>query len=77
VKPRAMWIFYTYTVWIAVCLLSFATSTLLGFITVALGIALRLLETAVAILRELLVETRQTRLELRAQRLTPRDDPRD
>ncbi len=74
-KPRAMWVFYL--VWIAVCLLSFATSTLLGFITVALGIALRLLEIAVTLLRDLLHETRQTRLELRAARLTPRDEPRN
>ncbi len=74
-KPRAMWVFYL--IWIAVCLLSFATSTLLGFITVALGIGLRLLEIAVTILRDLLHETRQTRLELRAARLTPRDEPRN
>ena len=70
-----MWVFYL--IWIAVCLLSFATSTLLGFITVALGIALRLLEIAVTLLRDLLHETRQTRLELRAARLTPRDEPRN
>ena len=70
-----MWVFYL--IWIAVCLLSFATSTLLGFITVALGIALRLLEIDVTLLRDLLFETRQTRLELRAARLTPRDEPRN
>ena len=70
-----MWVFYL--IWVAVCLLSFATSTLLGFVTVAFGIALRLLEIAVTLLRDLLHETRHTRLELRAARLTPRDDPRD
>jgi hypothetical protein len=76
-KPRVAWLLYL--LWLAVCLLSFSASTLLGFVTVALGIALRLLEVAVGLLRELLSETRLTRLELRAARLSPREthDRRD
>jgi hypothetical protein len=74
-KPRAIWLFYA--IWVVVCLLSFATSTLLGFITIGLGIALRLLEQAVGLLRELLIEQRLMRLEFRNQRLSPRDDRGD
>ena len=74
-KPRAIWFFYA--IWIVVCLLSFATSTLLGFITIGLGIALRLLEQAVGLLREMLIEQRLMRLEFRSQRLSPRDDRGD
>jgi hypothetical protein len=74
-KPRAIWLFYA--IWVVVCLLSFTTSTLLGFITIGLGIALRLLEQAVGLLRDLLVEQRLLRLELRTQRLNPRDDRGD
>lgn len=72
-KPRAVWLFYA--IWIVVCLLSFATSTLLGFITIGLGIALRLLEQAIGLLRDLLTEQRLLRLELRAR--TSRDDRGD
>ena len=68
-KPRAIWFFYA--IWMVVCLLSFATSTLLGFITIGLGIALRLLEQAVGLLQDLLTEQRLIRLELRTQRLAP------
>jgi hypothetical protein len=74
-KPRAIWFFYA--VWMVVCLLSFATSILLGFITIGLGIALRLLEQVVGLLRDLLIEQRLMRLELRTQRLNPRDDRGD
>jgi hypothetical protein len=74
-KPRAIWLFYA--TWIVVCLLSFATSTLLGFITIGLGIALRLLEQAVGLLRDLLIEQRLIRLEFRSHRLNPRDDRGD
>jgi hypothetical protein len=74
-KPQAIWLFYA--IWVVVCLLSFATSTLLGFITIGLGIALRLLEQAVGLLRELLIEQRLMRLEFRNQRLSPRDDRGD
>jgi hypothetical protein len=74
-KPRAIWLFYA--IWVVVCLLSFATSTLLGFITIGLGITLRLLEQAVGLLRDLLIEQRLMRLELRTQRLSPRDDRGD
>jgi hypothetical protein len=74
-KPRAIWLFYA--IWMVVCLLSFATSTLLGFITIGLGIALRLLEQAVGLLRDLLTEQRLMRLEFRSQRLSPRDDRGD
>ena len=71
-KPRAIWFFYA--IWMVVCLLSFATSTLLGFITIGLGIALRLLEQAVGLLHDLLTEQRLMRLELRTQRLAPSED---
>ena len=71
-KPRAIWLFYA--IWMVVCLLSFVTSTLLGFITIGLGIALRLLEQAVGLLRDLLVEQRLMRLEFRTQRSVSRDD---
>ena len=71
-KPRAIWFFYA--IWMVVCLLSFATSTLLGFITIGLGIALRLLEQAVGLLQDLLTEQRLIRLELRTQRLAPSED---
>ena len=71
-KPRAIWFFYA--IWMVVCLLSFATSTLLGFITIGLGIALRLLEQAVELLQDLLTEQRLIRLELRTQRLAPSED---
>jgi hypothetical protein len=74
-KPRAIWFFFA--IWIVVCLLSFATSTLLGFITIGLGFALRLLEQAVGLLRDLLIEQRLMRLELRTQRLNARDDRGD
>ncbi len=74
-KLRVAWLLYA--LWAVVCLLSFATSTLLGFITVAIGIALRLLEITVSLLRDLLLETRRTRLELQAQRLQPCDDSND
>jgi hypothetical protein len=74
-KPRAIWFFYA--IWVVVCLLSFVTSTLLGFITIGLGIALRLLEQAVGLLNDLLIEQRLMRLELRTQRLSPRDDRGD
>ena len=71
-KPRAIWFFYA--IWMVVCLLSFATSSLLGFITIGLGIALRLLEQAVGLLQDLLTEQRLMRLELRTQRLAPSED---
>jgi predicted Kef-type K+ transport protein len=74
-KPRAIWLFYA--IWMMVCLLSFANSTLFGFITIGLGIALRLLEQAVELLRDLLIEQRLMRLEFRTQRLNPRDDRGD
>jgi hypothetical protein len=74
-KPRAIWLFYA--IWIVVCLLSFATSTLLGFITIGLGITLRLLEQAIGLLSALLTEQRLTRLELRSQRSASRDDRGD
>lgn len=70
-----MWLFYV--MWVAVCLLSLITSTLLGFVTIGLGIALWLLEEAVRLLRELLTEQRLMRLELRAQRFATRDESRD
>ena len=74
-KPRAIWLFYA--VWMVVCLLSFATSTLLGFIAIGLGIALRLLEQAVGLLRDVLIEQRLLRLELRARVSASRDDRGD
>jgi hypothetical protein len=74
-KPRAIWLFYA--IWMVVCLLSFATSTLLGFITIGLGIALRLLEQAVGLLHSLVIEQRSMRLDLRTQRLNARDDRGD
>jgi hypothetical protein len=74
-KPRAIWLFYA--IWMVICLLSFVTSTLLGFITIGLGIALRLLEQAVGLLRDLLTEQRLIRLELRTRRLAPSEDRGD
>jgi peptidoglycan/LPS O-acetylase OafA/YrhL len=71
-RRRSLWLFYA--LWIAVCLLSFATSTLLGCICIAIGVALRWLEVAVGMLAELLIEFRQLRLELRAVRLRTREE---
>ena len=68
---------FFYAALIVMCLLSFITSAALGFVIVCLGVMIRLLEIAVVLLRDLLNETRQTRLELRAARLTPRDEPRN
>jgi hypothetical protein len=72
-KTRGMWFFYA--VWLVVCLLSFASSTLLGCITIAIGVMIRLLETGLNLLREIRNELRTTRLELRAQRLNLPSEP--
>ena len=74
-RSRALGLFYVAL--IVMGALSFLTSTALGFVIVCLGVMIRLLEIAVVLLRDLLNETRQTRLELRAARLTPRDEPRN
>jgi hypothetical protein len=72
-KPRGIWFFYA--VWLVVCLLSFASSTLLGCITVAIGVIIRLLEIGLNLLREIRFELRTARLELRAQRLNLPPEP--
>ena len=74
-RSRALGLFYVAL--IAIGGLSFLTSTALGFVLVCLGVMIRLLEIAITLLRDLLSETRHTRLELRAARLTPRDESRD
>ena len=43
-----------YAVWAIVCVFSFMTSTLLGFVTIALGIGLHLLERILETLRGIL-----------------------
>jgi hypothetical protein len=58
-----------YLLWAVVCALSFMTSTLLGFVTIALGIGLHLLERILETLRAILGEHRALRLELRQSRL--------
>jgi hypothetical protein len=72
-KPRGMRFFYA--IWLVVCLLSFASSTLLGCITIAIGMMIRLLEMGLNLLREIRNELRTTRLELRAQRLNLPPEP--
>jgi hypothetical protein len=64
---RGMTVFYL--LWAVVCALSFMTSTLLGFVTIALGIGLHLLERILETLRAILGEHRALRLELRQSRL--------
>jgi hypothetical protein len=64
---RGMTVFYI--LWAVVCALSFMTSTLLGFVTIALGIGLHLLERILETLRAILGEHRALRLELRQSRL--------
>ena len=54
-----MWLFYAF--WLAVCLLSFITSTLLGFVTIALGVLIRLSELNLHAQREVLLELRAHR----------------
>ncbi len=71
-KLRGMHLFYA--VWIPMCLFSFITSTLLGFITICLGIMIALLEIIVERLRQVLAEQRNIRLEFQHLRLRPRDD---
>jgi hypothetical protein len=68
-----MWFFYA--VWVVVCLLSFASSTLLGCITIAIGVMIQLLETGLNLLREIRFEIRMTRLERSAQRLNLPPEP--
>ena len=58
-----------YLLWAVVCALSFMTSTLLGFVTIALGISLHLLERILETLRAILGEQQALRLELRQARL--------
>jgi hypothetical protein len=58
-----------YAVWAVVCALSFMSSTLLGFVTIALGIGLHLLERILETLRAILSEHRALRLEFRQSRL--------
>jgi hypothetical protein len=72
-KTQNMWFFYA--VWLAVCLLSFASSTLLGCITIAIGVMIRLIEMGLNLLREIRNELRINRLELRAQRLNLPPEP--
>jgi hypothetical protein len=72
-KPQSMWFFYA--VWVVVCLLSFASSTLLGCITIAIGVMIRLLEIGLNLLREIRNELRMTRLERSAQRLNLPAEP--
>ena len=74
-RSRALCLFYVTL--IVMGALSFLISTALGCVIICLGVMIRLLEIAVVLLRDLLNETRQTRLELRAARLTPRDEPRN
>ena len=64
---RGMTVFYL--LWAVVCALSFMTSTLLGFVTIALGIGLHLLERILETLRAILSEHRALWLELRQSRL--------
>ena len=64
---RGMMVFYA--VWLLVCVLSFMTSTLLGFMTIALGIGLHLLEKVLEVSRAILIEHRALRLELRQARI--------
>jgi hypothetical protein len=59
-----------YAIWAVVCALSFMTSTLLGFVTISLGIGLHLLERILETLRAILSEQRALRLELRQSRPT-------
>ena len=65
-KPRAMWLFYA--AWLPMCLLSFITSTVLGFIVVCLGVIVRLLELNLISRRQNLSELQRTTTELRAGR---------
>ena len=65
-KPRAMWLFYA--LWLPMCLLSFITSTVLGFIVVCLGVIVRLLELNLISRRQNLSELQRTTIELRAVR---------
>jgi hypothetical protein len=58
-----------YVVWVLVCALSFMTSMLLGFVAIALGISLHLLERILETMRATLNEHRALRLELRQSRL--------
>ena len=54
-----------YLVWAVVCLLAFITSSLLGCITIALGVMVRLLELNNQLLTKLLEEQRAQRRETR------------
>jgi hypothetical protein len=63
-----------YILWAVVCALSFMTSTLLGFVTIALGIGLHLLERILETLRSILSEHWALRLELRQSRLTSEEN---
>ena len=65
-KPRAMWLFYA--AWLPMCLVSFITSTVLGFIVVCLGVIVRLLELNLISRRQNLSELQRTTRELRAVR---------
>jgi hypothetical protein len=63
-----------YILWAVVCALSFMTSTLIGFVTIALGIGLHLLERILETLRAILSEHRALRLELRQSRLVSEEN---
>ena len=54
-----------YFAWTIICLLAFITSSLLGCITIALGVMVRLLEVNNRLLTKLLEEQRAQRREAR------------
>jgi hypothetical protein len=67
-KSRSMAVFYA--LWVVMCLLSFITSTALGFVIVCLGVMIRLLELNLESARRILGEQRALKTELRAFRIS-------
>ena len=67
-KPRVMAAFYV--VWTLMCLLAFATSTVLGFVLVCLGVLVRLLELMLQAMHRILAEQKALKTELRLFRIS-------
>jgi hypothetical protein len=67
-KPRALPVFYV--VWTLMCLLAFATSTVLGFVLVCLGVLVRLLELVLQAMHRILAEQKALKTELRLFRIS-------
>jgi hypothetical protein len=67
-KPRAMAVFYI--VWTLMCLLAFATSTVLGFVLACLGVLVRLLELVLQAMNRILTEQKALKTELRLFRIS-------